>query len=92
MQHLCTRHLIKTLLSHSALSPSKNYSGSWDSIHVLEANERGRSAHYKLTSTVMLQLTAKGASGISKDSKPIADPTNSVDLSGSMTRQVRQSW
>ena|ERR1700733_4230096 len=36
-------------------------SGSWDSIHVFEAAERGRQAHYKLTSTIMLQLvTHKG--------------------------------
>lgn len=76
--------------SPAALSPSKNYSGSWDSIHVFEANERGRSAHYKLTSTVMLQLVAKSAPGISRAPRLIADSTNSVDLSGSMTRQVRQ--
>jgi hypothetical protein len=42
-----------------AMSPSSNQepSGSWDSIHVFEASERGRQAHYKLTSTIMLQLT-----------------------------------
>ena len=32
--------------------------GCWDSIHVVEVQEKaqGRSAHYKLTSTVMLWL------------------------------------
>ena len=33
--------------------------GAWDSIHVFEANERGRTAHYKLTSTVMLHLVTQ---------------------------------
>jgi len=79
------------VLLKKTLSPSKNYTGSWDSIHVLEANERGRSAHYKLTSTVMLQLTAKSASGNAKDTKHVA-ATNSVDLSGSMTRQIEHDY
>jgi hypothetical protein len=43
-------------------------SGSWDSIHVFEASERGRQAHYKLTSTIMLQLvTHKGAESDATD-------------------------
>ena len=43
-------------------------SGSWDSIHVFEASERGRQAHYKLTSTIMLQLvTHKGAESDAAD-------------------------
>ncbi|CAI4216992.1 unnamed protein product [Parascedosporium putredinis] len=53
--------------------------GVWDSIHVFEAIERGRTTHYKLTSTVILHLsTASG--GASSD----------MDLSGNMTRQVEQ--
>lgn len=46
------------------MSPSSNQepSGSWDSIHVFESVERGRQAHYKLTSTIMLQLTTRQAS------------------------------
>jgi capping protein beta len=36
--------------------------GSWDSIHVFEASERGRTAHYKLTSTVMLSLITRTSS------------------------------
>lgn len=52
--------------------------GGWDSIHVFEVAERGRSAQYKLTSTVMLHiLTNNKALG-------------SMDLSGNMTRQVEQ--
>lgn len=52
--------------------------GCWDSIHVIEIQEKaaGRHAHYKLTSTIMLwlQLT-KQASGM-------------MNLGGSITRQV----
>lgn len=43
-------------------SSSQEPSGSWDSIHVFESSERGRQAHYKLTSTIMLQLTTHQAS------------------------------
>ena len=50
--------------------------GCWDSIHVVEVLEKGRTAHYKLTSTVMLWLqTIKAASG-------------TMNLGGSLTRQV----
>ena len=51
--------------------------GCWDSIHVVEVTEKGagRTAHYKLTSTVMLWLqTNQKASG-------------TMNLGGSMTRQ-----
>jgi capping protein beta len=71
-------------------------SGSWDSIHVFETAERGRQAHYKLTSTVMLQLvTRKGSEG--EGSPPVAADrkgteswkrNGEVSLSGSMTRQA----
>lgn len=56
---------------------SKSVSGCWDSIHVVEVQEKssGRNAMYKLTSTVMLWLeTNKADSGMMK-------------LGGSMTRQ-----
>lgn len=43
---------------------------------MLEAAERGRSAKYKLTSTVILNLGTKG------------DVLGSLDLAGNMTRQV----
>ena len=52
--------------------------GCWDSIHVIEVQEKaqGRSAHYKLTSTVMLWLqTIKAGSG-------------TMNLGGSLTRQT----
>jgi len=35
---------------------SKKMKGAWDSIHVVEVQESGRSAIYKLTSTVMLYM------------------------------------
>ena len=48
-------------------------SGSWDSIHVFEAAERGRQAHYKLTSTIMLQIVDRSASTrVSKEDSTIA--------------------
>lgn len=52
--------------------------GVWDSIHVFEAIERGRSTHYKLTSTVILTLATAGGN------------LGEMDLSGNMTRQVEQ--
>ncbi|KAI0324144.1 f-actin capping protein beta subunit [Cubamyces sp. BRFM 1775] len=49
--------LKKTLNASAPGEPS----GSWDSIHVFEAAERGRQAHYKLTSTIMLQMVDRSA-------------------------------
>uniref|UniRef100_A0A182PMA2 F-actin-capping protein subunit beta n=1 Tax=Anopheles epiroticus TaxID=199890 RepID=A0A182PMA2_9DIPT len=54
--------------------------GCWDSIHVVEVQEKssGRTAHYKLTSTAMLWLqTNKQGSG-------------TINLGGSLTRQIEQ--
>jgi hypothetical protein len=64
--------------------------GSWDSIHVFETAERGRQAHYKLTSTVMLQLlTRKGTDNdVGKGDTEEWKREGEVSLSGSMTRQV----
>lgn len=59
---------------------NKKIKGCWDSIHVVEVQEKtsGRSAHYKLTSTAMLWLqTNKQGSG-------------TMNLGGSLTRQVEQ--
>ncbi|XGW12622.1 hypothetical protein V3C99_013357, partial [Haemonchus contortus] len=58
---------------------SKAIQGCWDSIHVIEINERSsRQVHYKLTSTIMLWLqTNKPASGM-------------MNLGGSLTRQIDQ--
>ncbi|KAJ3051286.1 F-actin-capping protein subunit beta [Rhizoclosmatium hyalinum] len=50
--------------------------GSWDSIHVIEVEEKGRAAQYKLTSTVILQLV-HGQQAIGE-----------LNLSGNMTRQA----
>ncbi|KAG6055966.1 F-actin-capping protein subunit beta, partial [Claviceps sp. LM84 group G4] len=59
-------------------TPGSSTQGVWDSIHVFEAIERGRTTHYKLTSTVILSLaTADNGLG-------------DMDLSGNMTRQVEQ--
>ena len=55
-----------------------NSQGVWDSIHVFEASERGRTSNYRLTSTVILSLATKGAS------------LGDLDLSGNMTRQIEQ--
>ena len=60
----------------------------WDSIHVFEVDERraagasggaGKSAHYKLTSTVILHLAHNSA----KD--------DTMSLAGSMTRQLEST-
>jgi capping protein beta len=54
---------------------SSKVQGSWDSIHVVEVLEAGRSAHYKLTSTIMLyMITERPALG-------------TMNLAGSLTRQ-----
>lgn len=73
-----TARLICCLYDRTAATPGGATEGVWDSIHVFEAIERGRTTHYKLTSTVILSLsTAEGAIG-------------NMDLSGNMTRQVEQ--
>lgn len=87
-------HLISVL----AMTPLTAYEpeGSWDSIHVFETAERGRQAHYKLTSTVMLQLLTRKGTDNDEPGKGDIDPKGpggwkregEVSLSGSMTRQV----
>ena len=59
-------------------TPKGKSEGGWDSIHVFEAIDRARTAHYKLTSTVILRLSTEN------------DALGEMDLSGSMTRQVEQ--
>jgi len=78
--------LKKVLKPQLASSPS----GSWDSIHVFEAAERGRQAHYKLTSTVMLQMVAGKSTNNQKTGSGEWTTTgdDNVDVSGSMTRQA----
>ena len=88
-----TAHLFDCSLAMSPSSPNEP-SGSWDSIHVFETAERGRTAHYKLTSTVMLHLiTRRGSENDNKAPTEKNGPENlkregEVSLSGSMTRQV----
>lgn len=54
--------------------------------------ERGRQAHYKLTSTIMLSMVDRGAAKASKEDKIDAKRDGEVTLSGSMTRQVRLQY
>ena len=76
-------------------------SDSWDSIHVFEVSERGRQAHYKLTSTVMLQIVTRRSTDPEVDAAGFASAGPAGDkrgerwkrngeiiLSGNMTRQV----
>ncbi|KAG0148772.1 hypothetical protein CROQUDRAFT_654339 [Cronartium quercuum f. sp. fusiforme G11] len=67
------------VLMKKNLDASSNLNGSWDSIHVFETTERGRNAHYKLTSTVMLHLVKTN------------DALGELSLAGSMTRQHEQT-
>ena len=50
--------------------------GAWDSIHVFEVTETGKSARYQLTSTIMLYVLTN------------QDTTGIFNLAGNMTRQV----
>lgn len=62
------------------MAPGSKSSGAWDSIHVFEATDRARTAHYKLTSTVILHLgTANESLG-------------DMNLSGNMTRQIEADY
>jgi len=58
---------------------SEKIHGCWDSIHVVEVQEKsgGRNAHYKLTSTAMLWLQTNYAGSSGK-----------MNLGGSLTRQT----
>lgn len=68
-------------------------SGSWDSIHVFEAAERGRQAHYKLTSTIMLEMVDRtSGAGTKEEDNLNLKKEGEVTLSGSMTRQTEQDW
>jgi len=54
--------------------------GTWDSIHVVEVQEGKKTAHYKLTSTVMLSIETE------------TDATGNVTLSGNLTRQQENDY
>jgi capping protein beta len=64
------------LLMVIVATPSGKSDGTWDSIHVFESVDRARTAHYKLTSTVILHLSTGSES------------LGEMDLSGNMTRQI----
>jgi len=49
--------------------------GTWDSIHVVEVHDNKTTAHYKLTTTVMLSIETETST------------TGTVSLAGSLTRQ-----
>eukprot|EP01087_Luapelamoeba_hula_P001706 TRINITY_DN1145_c0_g1_i1.p1 TRINITY_DN1145_c0_g1~~TRINITY_DN1145_c0_g1_i1.p1 ORF type:complete len:272 (-),score=59.16 TRINITY_DN1145_c0_g1_i1:93-908(-) len=53
--------------------------GTWDSIHVVEVQDKGRNGHYKLTSTVMLFIETE------------TKETGRVTLAGSLTRQEERT-
>ncbi|KKK20409.1 hypothetical protein ARAM_004591 [Aspergillus rambellii] len=44
------------ILLKNGVTPGAKNSGEWDSIHVFEATDRARMSHYKLTSTVEVDL------------------------------------
>lgn len=70
------RSQITNITNLSASTATAKDQGTWDSIHVFEAFDRARTAHYKLTSTVILNLVNK------------SDAVGQLDLSGNMTRQI----
>jgi len=74
--------LFKKIMKRSSEADA---SGSWDSIHVFESSERGRQAHYKLTSTIMLNMVTRAATDGGNTKRK-----GEIGLSGSMTRQTEQ--
>ena len=72
----CQVHCADSVV-HEA-TPKGEHEGGWDSIHVFEVVDRGRVAHYKLTSTVILHLGARG------------DALGALSLGGNLTRQIEQ--
>ncbi|WWD16059.1 hypothetical protein CI109_100484 [Kwoniella shandongensis] len=84
--------LLKKTLSPSSSDPETAPLGSWDSLHVFECHERGRSAKYKLTSTVMLVLETKTLAKADGKGAEGAEGKGNVTLSGSMTRQAEVDY
>ncbi|KAI1200910.1 F-actin-capping protein subunit beta [Nemania serpens] len=68
------------VLLKKVATPGTNSEGTWDSIHVFEAIDRGRSTQYNLTSTVILSLATGGLED--------GGGAGQMDLSGNMTRQI----
>ena len=71
-------HALSSLFSLAAVAGNKFVKkGEWDSIHVVEVRNEGTAkAHYKLTTTVMLNM------GV--DNTQVGD----TNMCGSLTRQV----
>ena len=69
---------VRIFLPFAVGDGNRRMKGAWDSIHVFEVQEKGRNAHYQLTSTVMLYMVTN---------KP---ELGHMNLSGSMMRQVCQ--
>jgi capping protein beta len=55
--------------------------GCWDSLHVFEVSDKGRTATYELTSTIMLSLA--------RSSTASPPQSSSLNLAGSLTRQAK---
>ena len=85
LSHRISEHVERSMNLIIALPTDAEHTGSWDSLHVFECQERGRSAKYKLTSTVMLVLKSKTTP---KSENESGKGSGDVALSGSMTRQV----
>ncbi|WRT67296.1 uncharacterized protein IL334_004264 [Kwoniella shivajii] len=86
------KKVLSTPSSSSPDTPETSPSGSWDSLHVFECQERGRSAKYKLTSTVMLVLETKTLAKAEGKNQDTSRGKGSVTLSGSMTRQAEVDY
>lgn len=72
--------LFKKSTERKAGEQAESHSGAWDSIHVFEVEKvSAKSANYKLTSTVILDMRSK--------SKGLG----TLDLSGNLTRQSQQT-
>jgi len=72
-----------------APSSSQEPEGSWDSIHVFESSERGRQAHYKLTSTIMLQLTTHQASEEGSENDKKATGPSAASIGNNKYRDIQ---
>lgn len=67
------------VLLRKAVSPNSKTEGTWNSVHVFEAQDRGAVTYYKLTSTVILHLGTK------------SEAVGGLDLSGYLNRQTEQN-
>ncbi|KAG6919186.1 hypothetical protein DXG01_008484 [Tephrocybe rancida] len=84
------------VLLKKTMTPATPYepSGSWDSIHVFETAERGRQAHYKLTSTVMLHLVTRRGSDESAATEKKPESRGDAKVTDGWKREgeTEQDW